>query len=277
MMADSTTNKPLDQLKAKAQHDEAVTAAKVEAGVAPAIVSRPIRSYRALLFQGYVVAATIGFGVLFFYARTLPYFAFDVPIAQWVQSFNPAWFDALMRFVSGLGFSPLVDILCGLIILFVLVIGLRWEAVMLTFAAVGAGTLGGLVKLIVQRPRPGATLVNVFAQLNDSSFPSGHVLLYTAFLGFLFFMLYTLVRHSKGRTLGLSLFGALIALVGVSRVYLGAHWPSDVLGAYLLGSLWLTLTIYLYRWGKPRFFVNQPLAPAAGAKSNATPEVQTPS
>jgi undecaprenyl-diphosphatase len=52
----------------------------------------------------------------------------------------------------------------------------------------------------------------------------------------------------------------LIALVGISRVYLGEHWPSDVFGAYLLGSLWLTLTVYVYRWGKPRFFKNQPLA-----------------
>src|SRR5512142_573490 len=98
-MADPTAGKPLDPMKAKAQQGEAVMAAKAAAGVAPAIVPRPVRRYRAVLFQGYVVAATIGFGVLFFYARTLPYFAFDVPVAQWVQSFKPAWFDALMRFV----------------------------------------------------------------------------------------------------------------------------------------------------------------------------------
>jgi len=158
-----------------------------------------------------------------------------------------------------------------------MVIGLRWEAVMLTFAEVGVGALGGLVKVIVARPRPTAPLVNVFALLTDSSFPSGHVLLFTAFLGFLLFMLYTLVPHSTRRTLGFVLFGALIALVGVSRVYLGEHWPSDVLGAYLLGSLWLTLTIYLYGWGKPRFFVNQPLAPASGATVSAALKGQAPS
>lgn len=162
-----------------------------------------------------------------------------------------------MRFVTGLGFSPLAEILCGLTILFVYVIGECWEAVGLTFAAAGAGALGGVVKLIVQRPRPGATLVHVFAQLNDSSFPSGHVLLFMAFLGFLFFLIYTRVRHSAGRTLGLTLSGALIALVGVSRVYLGEHWPSDVLGAYLLGSVWLVLTIRFYDWGKTRFFTGE--------------------
>ncbi|MGB8644819.1 MAG: phosphatase PAP2 family protein [Anaerolineae bacterium] len=275
-MTEATPKEPLDQLKNEAQHAEVVVAAQAQAGAAPTVVPRPIRRYRALLFQGYVIAAAIAFGVLFFFARTVPYFTFDLPVARWVQSFNPPWFDALMRFITGLGFTPLAEILCGLIILFVFVIGLRWEAVALTFAGVGVGALGGLVKVIVQRPRPTASLVNVYALLSDPSFPSGHVLLFTAFLGFLFFMLYTLVPHSTRRTLGLVLFGALIALVGVSRVYLGEHWPSDVLGAYLLGSLWLALTIYLYGWGKPRFFVNQPLAPDAGTKSNAAPTDRAP-
>lgn len=276
-MADSTNHKPLDQLKVEAQHAEAVTTAQAQAGAASAIVPRPVRRYRALLFQGYVVTATVAFGVLFVYARTVAYFAFDLNLTHWLQGFHPYWFDALMRFVTVLGDGPLAEILSGLIIFFVFVIGLRWEAVMLIFAEVGVGALGALVKVIVQRPRPTAALVNMFAPINDYSFPSGHVLLFTAFLGFLFFMLYTLVPHSTRRALGLTLFGVLIPLVGVSRVYLGEHWPSDVVGAYLLGSLWLTLTIYMYGWGKPRFFVNQPLAPAAGAKSDAAPKVRAPS
>jgi hypothetical protein len=57
---------------------------------------------------------------------------------------------------------------------------------------------------------------------------------------------------------------ALIILIGISRIYLGQHWASDVLGAYLLGSLTLVAIIQLYRWGKTRFFVRQPVA-AAGA------------
>jgi undecaprenyl-diphosphatase len=59
-----------------------------------------------------------------------------------------------------------------------------------------------------------------------------------------------LLRKSWLRTLSLIVSGALILLVGASRVYLGQHWTSDVVGAYLLGSLALVLMIHVYRWGK---------------------------
>src|ERR1051326_6493605 len=225
------------------------------------VVSRPVRRYRARMFQGYIVAATVGFAVLFFYARHVAYFRFDLSVARWMQGWHTFWLDVLMHSVSELGFSPLAPIFVVFPMAFVYILGLKWETVMLLLASAGVGVLNAGVKLIVQRQRPTADLVNVFSVLNDYSFPSGHVLLFTAFLGFLLFLIYTLTPRSWVRTFGLSMLGVLIALVGVSRVYLGQHWPSDVIGAYLLGSLWLALMIYLYRKGKPRFFVNQPTAP----------------
>jgi membrane-associated phospholipid phosphatase len=225
------------------------------------VVPRPVRRYRARVFQGYLVAATVGFGLLFFYARKVAYFRFDLTAARWVQHWHTFSLDVVMQSISELGYTPLAPIFVALTILFFYLVGFKWEAVMLGFGAVFAGVLNAGIKIIVQRHRPTADLVNVFSVLNDYSFPSGHVLLFTVFLGFLLFLIYTLSPRSWGRTSGLGVLGALIALVGLSRVYLGQHWPSDVLGAYLLGSLWLVLTVFLYRKGKPRFFVNQPLAP----------------
>ena len=121
--------------------------------------------------------------------------------------------------------------------------------------------VGSLIKLLVTRPRPSADLVHVFWPLSTSSFPSGHVLLATAFYGFLGFLLYTLLKPSWYRVLGLCVIGLIVILMGPSRIYLGQHWFSDVLGAYVLGSLWLALSVRVYRWGEPRFFRDQPAAP----------------
>lgn len=73
--------------------------------------------------------------------------------------------------------------------------------------------------------------------------------------------MYTLLKHSRLRTSLLILLGTFIALVGISRIYLGQHWASDVLGAYFLGSLTLVVNIWFYRWGKKRFLLPQPAAP----------------
>jgi membrane-associated phospholipid phosphatase len=59
------------------------------------------------------------------------------------------------------------------------------------------------------------------------------------------------------------ILGGMMALIGLSRVYEGQHWASDVLASYLLGSVWLAMSILIYLWGKPRFFVNQPVAKEA--------------
>jgi undecaprenyl-diphosphatase len=85
---------------------------------------------------------------------------------------------------------------------------------------------------------------------------------YLGFLGFIGFLVFSLLKPSIKRSLILMLIGIPLVLIGVSRIYLGEHWASDVLGSYLLGSLTLVATIQFYRWGKTRFFVHQPVAPA---------------
>jgi undecaprenyl-diphosphatase len=227
-------------------------------------VAEWVREYRARLFQIYVVVVVIAFAVLLVLAHATPYFAFDLIVAKFIQSFRFTPLVDAMVYISGLGFAPLSYILSTLIILYLFVSGLRWEAGMATFAALGVTLMGALFKLFVQRARPTPDLVNVFSPLNDYSFPSGHVLVFTAFLGFLWFLVYTHAPHSYRRTLALVVFGILILLVGVSRIYLGQHWPSDVIGAYLFGSAWLWLTITLYRRYQARF------SPQAKAEARAS-------
>jgi len=234
-------------------------------GSAGAIAGKSWRRYRASVFQLYLVGAVIIFVVLAFLARTIAYFTFDVTITRAVQTFNAAWFDALMSVLTWIGFAPQSWIISILVILFLFVSGLKWETLVTTLSLIGSSLLGLGIKLVVVRPRPSADLIRVMTQLNDYSFPSGHVLYFTTFFGFLLFLVYTLLKPSWWRTLLLVVLAAMVALIGISRIYEGQHWASDVLAAYLLGSIWLSLSILIYRWGKPRFFVNQPVAKETNA------------
>ncbi len=243
--------------------EEPVSAWRRLLNSAGAFVGRPWRRYRAAVFQGYVIGAAVVFLALAVLARTDAYFSFDLLISRAVQSVSALWFGALMYDLSWLGFAPQSYAISVLALLILLVSGLKWEAVVTAVGLAGSGILVAGIKILVERQRPSANLIHVLAQLHDYSFPSGHVLMFTAFYGFLLFLTYTLLKRSWWRTLLLLVLGGLVALIGLSRVYEGEHWPSDVLGAYLVGSLWLTALILLYRWGKPRFFAHQPAAPEA--------------
>ncbi len=240
----------------------------VKEGIAP----KPTRRYRAWLFQGYVVAAVIGFGVLFFLARTVLYFPFDLQIEVLFQRLADipvigVPFTAAMVAVSWMGFVPQAYIIPAVVVVGLYILGLRWESVCALVAAAGSAGFTTVAKIIVHRPRPTEDLVHIVQRVGEFSFPSGHVVQYVTFYGFLLFLAFTLFKPGLRRYLALLLFGGLIVLVGPSRIFLGAHWPSDVLGAYLLGSLLLVAMVYLYRWGKPRFFTSQPVAPETpGAK-----------
>ena len=224
------------------------------------IERRPTRRIRATVFQAYVLIATGVFVALAVTAHYVPYFHIDLVVTRFFQTIELPPFDAIMRGLTWMGFVPQVDLIVALIVSVLFLLGLRWEALAALFAALGP-VLGSVIKTIVARPRPSADLVEVLTRLDTLSFPSGHVLLATTFYGFVVFLSYALLKPGWIRTTLLVFFGAVIALMGPSRIYLGHHWFSDVMGAYVLGSLWLALAIRVYRWGKPRFFRGQPVAP----------------
>ena len=248
-MADQTSKKPVEKVK-----DAAQQAAKKET------TSPPKREYRRFLFQVSLFAAIGAFAVLTFMVATIPSFAIDLEIGRALQSINSPIFAALMSLVSWPGFSPQSFIVSALIVIVIYIFGLHWEALTAIVAALLPPIVNVIVKELIRRPRPTVDLVHVFQILDSYSFPSGHVMFYVGFFGFLWFLVYTLLKHSVIRTLLLFLWGSLICLVGISRIYLGQHWPSDVLGAYLLGGLVLVALIQFYNWGKKRFFVQQPVA-----------------
>lgn len=213
------------------------------------------RRSRALLLQALLFFAIVAFGFLTFLVETTPSFPIDLQITRTIQSIDFPFFAGLMRLISWPGFLPQSILITLLIALTLYVYGLRWESATSLLAALLSGMTNELVKGLIGRPRPAIDAVDVFEVLTSYSFPSGHVMLYTILFGYIWYLVYTLLERSLLRSLLLGLFGVLILLVGASRIYLGQHWASDVLGAYLLGGVILAGIILLYQWGKARFFM----------------------
>jgi len=130
----------------------------------------------------------------------------------------------------------------------------RWATYVIVTAG-GGGLLNMELKRYFERARP--ALAEMLRRAHGYSFPSGHVLFFVTFFGFLLFLTVTLVKPSWWRTILLVVLGAMIALIGISRIYEGQHWASDVIGSYLLGSVWLALTVMVYNWGETRYFVKE--------------------
>src|SRR5207302_8273072 len=131
------------------------------------------------------------------------------------------------------GWKQVAAAVLGLLLVYLL----RRRAFWLMAWGLVSGTAYQLLELVIQRPRPPASLVHVFRHTTGYSFPSGHLVFLTWFGAYLILVFGgRLPRFVK--TLLWALYGLLLATVSVSRVYTAEHWPTDVLAGLLLGGAW---------------------------------------
>jgi len=201
----------------------------------------------------YGLTILILFSGLAWSAHCVNYFPWDLQIAVWLQSWTRPGFQTFMRCISvpGNGLWRPYILETGAC-LALLVAGKRLEAACGAMSAGGGGLLGSLFKWMVARPRPSAELIKVWTVLSTPSFPSGHVVHYVTFYGFYGWVMSRHIANPLMRTIARVVSSGLVLLVGPSRIYLGTHWASDVLGGYLLGGMWLWLSIWVYQRYKNR-------------------------
>lgn len=200
-----------------------------------------------ILIAVYVILLVL-FGLLAWWVHYHPVITIDVTITREFQENQSPWLQNFMAAVSYIGNASLVSL--ALIILATVlfwVVDLRLEAIMVAAVSAVSAILNWLIKLIVARPRPSTSLVDVIQHAGGNSFPSGHVMSYVAFWGLLFsFGIILFKGNYWWRTTLLIISGLFVVLVGPSRIYLGDHWASDVLGAYIIGGLLLGVALWIY-------------------------------
>jgi undecaprenyl-diphosphatase len=180
------------------------------------------------------------------FARFYDYFPSDVFIAHRLQDIDVPAFGGYIDFVNFLGSDVFAVILIVALAAAVAVARAPMEAFAVLLSA-GPRLVNSAVKQAVERPRPSASLISVPHADSGYSFPSGHTVGGAALFGVLLLVLPAVVPWRplcRVLQLGCAL---LIVSVGPARVYVGVHWPSDVLGSYLLALLFLIPVWAVYR------------------------------
>ena len=149
---------------------------------------------------------------------------------------GPPWVEEEVRDITALGSIIVVVILSSAVIFYLLLLGRRGAALLLLISLAGGTVLNDLLKYIFDRPRPDLVLHN--AQVFTSSFPSGHA----AVSAVVYLTLGALLARDapsiavKIYVMAVAMF--LVFLIGVSRNFLGLHYPTDVLAGWCIGSAW---------------------------------------
>jgi undecaprenyl-diphosphatase len=165
--------------------------------------------------------------------------AFDRAIQRSVDGWRGS-VDALMVTATRTGSATPMTALTVFAFGALLVMRRPREARFLVLGAAGSLLLNVLLKLAFHRARPSAELPYLLPRPTSWSFPSGHTMGAAGVIGSLVIITYALHARSSVRAIATTLGTSAIALVGVSRVYLGAHYPSDVLGGWLASAAWLS-------------------------------------
>lgn len=156
----------------------------------------------------------------------------DVALSRWVHGFRAAWLDAVMVVATDFGARPVLAAVAAAVSFYLWTKGARFNAAMVAATSLLGGVLNTLLKLFFARSRP--ELFERVTEADGYSFPSGHAMGATVIFGLSALALGHVFKMARvGIWAGAVL---VIAVIGLSRIYLGVHWPTDVVGGFCAGG-----------------------------------------
>jgi undecaprenyl-diphosphatase len=187
----------------------------------------------------------IGFGFIALFINDNKIVNFDNRITDFLQSMNSQILTNIMKFFTFIGSGSVIGfIVIMAMIFFYVVLKHRSELVLLVGVVIGSALLNLILKMTFHRARP---TINRIIDASGYSFPSGHSMAAFTLYGILSFLLWKHISSYSGRSLLIIISVLMIAMIGISRIYLGVHYPSDVLGGFLASGIWLIFSIWTFQ------------------------------
>jgi undecaprenyl-diphosphatase len=207
----------------------------------------------------------IGFSFMAILISRHDILTFDSTIISYIQGLEMPALTAIMKLFTFIGSGNAIVVIAVIVIFFLYkVLHHRSELLFFIIVVLGAGIFNGMLKDIFQRARPD---FHRLIEIGGYSFPSGHAMSALAVYGALAFLLWRHTSTRFGRVLLILFSAMMIFMIGISRVYLGVHYPSDIIGGYFASGFWLAVAIWSYQRYKERRFKNKKMVFATLTKN----------
>lgn len=195
----------------------------------------------------------IGFSCMAILISRQKIVSFDSTVISFIQGLESPLLTDIMKFFTFIGSTVSVAVLTMIALFFLyIVLGHRSELILLTASILGSNLLFITLKLFFQRARPDLYRL---IEVSGYSFPSGHATNACTLYGILAFLLWRHIPTRLGRTVLIISSIMMILTVGISRIYLGVHYPSDIIGGYCISAFWLTMLIWFYQQYKEKQYI----------------------
>lgn len=169
---------------------------------------------------------------------------FDVKVMEYIHNNTNPMVLSLMRFISFIGSERFLFPAATMVISYTLVKKKYYISKLLLLSTLGSYLLNYLLKQVFHRTRP---LEYFLVEQGGLSFPSGHSMVTMTLYSTIAFLLAKKVNDNNKKVLIHTIAFVMICLMGISRVYLGVHWPTDVIGGYLAGYLFYYVSTTLVK------------------------------
>lgn len=187
---------------------------------------------------------------------------YDETILEWLRNpadpldpIGPPWLEQIARDITALGSAAVLLLVTAAVSVYLLIIRRRKMLIFFLAVVIGGGLLVYLGKALIGRPRP--EFMSILTRETSASFPSGHAMLSTVVYLTIGVLLARTTAQIRLKVYYIAVALAVTLLVGFSRIYLGVHYPTDVLGGFSGGFVWALVCWIIAYWLQKRGAIEQ--------------------